>query len=1359
MFTKSAWISVIILLGINIQVLAHKDPNKPSKTTITDQVNFREDCVLSTAQIDQSINNVRARLLTGGDVWWDGQGEAGYVVPKQTPGSGVPEVSSIFTASIWLGGYDPSGNLKIAAGAYRNGTDFYPGPLNPDTGLTDLEQCNEWDRFFTIYGSEVEEAINLYDQCVNNPNCQLSIEDFADNIRYWPAVGNEEFANFYGFELPFNDQGLASFHDEDRDGLYNPLMGDFPTIDIKGCGTDAREDAAKLVPDEMIFWIFNDAGGPHTLSNGNAIKMEVQVQSFGYTTNDELNDMTFQRYKLINRADVDLRDTYFAMWVDPDLGCAEDDYIGCDVERSLMYVYNEDVLDGDNGCDCSSNPNTYCDKVPILGVDYFRGPLGPKRINIDQNGDTILTNPPIGGSFDTLIELGMSSFMYNNNASIGNPPPQTTDPDEDFEYYNILQGLWRDGTAVTFGGSGFNLGSTDSTRFVFPDAPNSDGWSMCTADLPFGDRRTIQASGPFLLTPGAVNELIIGVPWVPDIVYPCPDLSRLLKADDLAQAVFDNCFRIPRGPDAPDLCMVELDREIILVLSNEIKSNNYKEAYREVDILVSDTIDDNEYVFEGYKIYQLAQSNISSQEFGDVTKAKLIRQVDVKNGVQEIYNWTAEPNPNAVGEFIYTYEQKVQGVDEGISHTFQITEDAFAEGDRSLINHKEYHFSVVAYGYNEFEAFDPLTADGQALPYREGRMNIQTYTAVPRPIVYENLNSFYGDGPSIYRLDGVGNSGTFMEITDEMKEKILAGETIEKLQYKEGKGPIDVKIFNPLEVKDGTYEVEIIAEFLDVDTCVLAENATWILTHKESGETFESDGPIESINEQIFGDFGFSVSINQKDEPGTNTSDNNGLIGGKLVYKNPNEEIWFSAIRDEGRGLLGEESLGPFSPIFDFLKTNEGQLNHEDDLNQAYSNVADGYWYPFLLCDYTASQNPQFDFYISPAWKDGLLMDKVFDQNSLKNLNNVDIVFTEDRTKWSRCVVVETANDEYLKPYLQTVETTIGDVENFELRQSPSIDKNGVEDGSGTGMSWFPGYAIDVETGERLNIFFGENSIWREDKIDLLNNNIPLGADMMFNPSNQLFTSEFNISDPYIQQMVMGGGHNVFVTREKYDGCANLANAINGTIITRRDALRSITWTSMVLMPSNNMSLLDYAEGAIPNDLTVQLRVNNHFNVETEYIFDVIPSCETIGGNPKYEFIIENKAATALAEEEYEDALSEVKAVPNPYYGLSDYEANKFQQIIKLTNLPDRCDINIYSLDGRFIRAFNRDEQAVYKEISDSGTNTIQSEASLEWDLKNYAGIPIASGVYLIHISAPDLGVSRTIKWFGVNRDFDPSGL
>ena len=84
-----------------------------------------------------------------------------------------------------------------------------------------------------------------------------------------------------------------------------------------------------------------------------------------------------------------------------------------------------------------------------------------------------------------------------------NPLPGMTDPSTATEFYNYLTGRWRDGTPFTFGGSGYEPGSRRNTNFAFPDAPNNPaGWSMCSANLPCGDRRTIQASGPFQIETG-----------------------------------------------------------------------------------------------------------------------------------------------------------------------------------------------------------------------------------------------------------------------------------------------------------------------------------------------------------------------------------------------------------------------------------------------------------------------------------------------------------------------------------------------------------------------------------------------------------------------------------------------------------------------------------------------------------------------------------------------------------------------------------------------------------------------------------------------------------------------------------------
>ncbi|MGB3800106.1 MAG: hypothetical protein WA952_09855, partial [Lewinella sp.] len=617
-----SFIAALLLPGT---ALVAKGPgparSRPATPSEQQRIDFREACDNAIRQTEMEINNVRARLTTGGDVWWDGT-NGRYIVPKPPPG--VPEVSSIYAGAVWLGGRDPGGGLKVAAQDYGRGSgefDFYPGPLTPQ-GTIQRDTCERWDRFFTVRGENIRQLIRDYQTAVDNDNLPLDPEDISDDILGWPSVGNPFFLEQNGFELPNPNEGggLAGFWDEDLDGLYDPTQGDYPIIEIRGCNNLPE------YPEEMTFWIYNDAGNVHRQSNTPLqIQMEVQVQAFAFTSSDDINNMTFQRYKLINRAQEDILDTYFAMWVDPDLGCATDDYIGSDTSRSLAYVYNEDELDGASGCTCDGGVETYCDEIPILGVDYFRGPRAPLY---DGDGNQIGER-----------ELGMSSFVYYNNAGVGAPPNATTDPSTAEEYYNYLQGRWRDGSFLQSTGDGYDEGGAAVTRYAFPDPPNETGWNMTTEELPFGDRRTIQASGPFTLQPGAVNELIIGVVWVPNQTYPAPSIQRLQQADDLAQALFDNCFDRLDGPDAPDIDLLELDQEIVMLLSNDRASNNFEEAYEEAGLGVPPG-QDSLYRFEGYRIFQLAGPNASLENIGNPERVREIANYDVSNGITRLFNWT-----------------------------------------------------------------------------------------------------------------------------------------------------------------------------------------------------------------------------------------------------------------------------------------------------------------------------------------------------------------------------------------------------------------------------------------------------------------------------------------------------------------------------------------------------------------------------------------------------------------------------------------------------------------------------------------------------------------------------------------------
>ena len=63
----------------------------------------------------------------------------------------------------------------------------------------------------------------------------------------------------------------------------------------------------------------------------------------------------------------------------------------------------------------------------------------------------------------------------------------------------------------------------------------------------------------------------------------------------------------------------------------------------------------------------------------------------------------------------------------------------------------------------------------QQRPYLEGRGNIKTYTAIPRPIVYTGVNAAYGDGAAVTRLSGVGVGGNLLDMEGDMYDKILDG--------------------------------------------------------------------------------------------------------------------------------------------------------------------------------------------------------------------------------------------------------------------------------------------------------------------------------------------------------------------------------------------------------------------------------------------------------------------------------------------------------------------------------------------------------------------------------------------------------
>ena len=355
--------------------------------------------------------------------------------------------------------------------------------------------------------------------------------------------------------------------------------------------------------------------------------------------------------------------------------------------------------------------------------------------------------------------------------------------------------------------------------------------------------------------------------------------------------------------------------------------------------------------------------------------------------------------------------------------------------------------------------------------------------------------------------------------------------------------------------------------------------------------------------------------------------------------------------------------------------------------------------------------------------------------NTPEAVTSVDVVFTSDRSKWTRCPVLE------MQPNVVLAENATGATGNLDKmnpRRHESVDKYGrtaAEGGnageanlvSGVGMGWFPGYAIDLTTGERLNMAFGEDSWLSADN----------GKDMLWNPSSN--------------RQYAGGQHWIYVFRNgqaasgtnnrmpAYDAGAFLMSQLsNPTATSERLAFRDCVWVGSAIS-NDNYPMKSIEDGLIPNETRVSLRVARGYDKYSAITNDTDDIEQAVNNwDPIYRFDTED-VATQLGEiTVLEEMLEEINIVPNPYYAYSQYETNKLDNRVKIVNLPEVCTVRIYNLSGTLVRTYDKADPLTY----------------VDWDLKNEANVPIAGGVYIIHIDVPNVG-QAVRKWFGVMRPID----
>jgi hypothetical protein len=458
-------------------------------------------CLEPTAFEYLDVNNVRARINANMRLWWDQVESANYEIPA---GSGK---HSMFMSNLWFGGVDNGGTIHFTGGNVNFASDYAAGPLNLINAQTSPSNCALYDRIWKLDRWQVAE----FRERLGDPGYIIP-QDILD----WPGNGDQSLGQAFN---------LAPYIDLNANSVYEPLLGDYPAFSFD----EPVQMDFHLLGDQVLWWIVNDNGNIEGSMNAGHIGLEIHCMAYAFRRCDFLQDQTFYSHEVYNRGSNTLSNSFIGLFSDPDLGFYQDDFSASDVQRNMAITYNGTAFDG------STLSGHYGVNPPAVGIDILQGPW------MDSDGD----DNDGDGTIDNEQHL-MSRYW----GGILNGGGITSD-------YQIMQGLWSDGTPLCYGGMGHQNSGCNGTPcfYAFPGdsdpnwmgtggIPQSFPWSEpLSGNIPF-DRRQVQSSGPFTMLPGSVNRLHYGVIWARDTKGTDTVSVQALKAtDDLVQAAFDAKFQ------------------------------------------------------------------------------------------------------------------------------------------------------------------------------------------------------------------------------------------------------------------------------------------------------------------------------------------------------------------------------------------------------------------------------------------------------------------------------------------------------------------------------------------------------------------------------------------------------------------------------------------------------------------------------------------------------------------------------------------------------------------------------------------------------------------------------------------------
>ncbi|MEP0546310.1 MAG: T9SS type A sorting domain-containing protein [Rhodothermales bacterium] len=873
--------------------------------------------------------------------------------------------------------------------------------------------------------------------------------------------------------------------------------------------------------------------------------------------------------------------------------------------------------------------------------------------------------------------LGVTRFSYFSN--VGGTP--TSDPNNGEEIYNYMQAQWRDGVPMTEGGDGYQT-TGPLTNFAFPGDPVTEQfWSEVNidgtgADTAPGDRRFLVTTGPFELEQGDTQTIVFGMVFAQGSNN-LDSITQLRLADDIAQTAYDIDFELAAAPPPPPRCNPRSTNAQLLP-----GSGNCLEAI-ETDgraALVWGYPTNSPNYLGRYETFDRLLSGIGASDSTYNFEAF------------KIYRYPTSSFATDQRELLATYDV-INDVTTVIDTAFSAEIGQFVaflalDADNTgieysfdltplgLTNYTDYYFGITALAYSELSIPKVIESAATTITVRPSNLIAGNGGSVAPSNIGQILDGV--------RSGGVG-AGTLQARVVDPTQITGATYSVEVVEFDTGRGGADSLATTFRILRDGEPVFSGVDVFDMVRTSV---DSTGVLI-MPGDQRIVIDGLEFFQVEPLAIPAAFAAT---DDDEIANFAGNN---AGIIEVANPSGEVCPQGALDTGcqfPSYLGGNTVwrSPNSTN-SYVLTNPS--NTIGDLERDLGSAAPED-YEIRFTEACATPNTCFAVYatppIAPPGGDNVIASVPFE---LWNVGNARAGFAEDDVRMIPILRVlddtePVANWADSYPGTQDViVTTRREVNNTTVTRTDTLDLPVTSRVIGVMPDRLP-VVVDGDT-----LALGGYDLFAQAARDFG------GAGATYDPDND--------GDEQVDPNPASG--NDCRSQNYYADFCFRASSTAARIVAPIGGLEGLVFAD-----------LDTDGATPPAGTTVRFLTS-----------------------PKTDLLIGDRADFDTSTLQFqtqqaavaEEALDLIGIVPNPYMGVSAYETNNLDRVVRFINLPDQATISIYTVAGTLIRTIQKDGPS----------------RSLDWDLNTHNQLPVASGMYLIHVDVPGVG-EKVLKFGVVNR-------